>query len=164
MRGVDRIDWELVRNCFHADAYDNHGNYKGNVNGFIDFLEQRLRPLPQSMHFLGQCLIELAAGEVAAVDTYFITAHALTAQPGASRDTAPSQLSSYGRYVDRIERRGGPWRIAHRICVVEANRIHAGKTPVVKPDSVPHHRDREDPVFLLRLNSACKVVGEASMA
>ena len=37
-RGVDRKDWDLVRSAYHTDAHDNHGNYKGGIDGFIDSL------------------------------------------------------------------------------------------------------------------------------
>ena len=30
-RGVDRADWEAVRDTYHDDAYDDHGDYKGAV-------------------------------------------------------------------------------------------------------------------------------------
>lgn len=151
-RGVDRADWDLVRAVYHEDAYDDHGAYKGGVEGFIAFLEERSRPLPQSMHFLGNCLIEFASDEVAAVETYFMTAHTLLPRtlPDGSEEPVPSQLSSYGRYVDRMERRGGPWRIAHRTVVAEANRLHGGKTIPVKPERAQLRRDPDDPIFRLR--------------
>ena len=28
-RGIDRLDFELVRSCYHPDAYDDHGAFKG---------------------------------------------------------------------------------------------------------------------------------------
>ena len=30
-RGVDRNDWEAVRDTYHPDAYDDHGDYKGDI-------------------------------------------------------------------------------------------------------------------------------------
>ena len=32
VRGVDRRNWDLVRSAYHPDAYDDHGNYKGNID------------------------------------------------------------------------------------------------------------------------------------
>ena len=40
-RGVDRREWDLVREAYHPDAYDDHGGYKGNVDGFMEWLERR---------------------------------------------------------------------------------------------------------------------------
>ncbi|MEI6002085.1 hypothetical protein H3V53_34635 [Paraburkholderia bengalensis] len=28
-RGIDRIDWDLVRTCYHPDAFDEHGSSGG---------------------------------------------------------------------------------------------------------------------------------------
>ena len=38
-RGIDRLDFELVRSCYHPDAYDDHGAFKGNVDDFIEMCE-----------------------------------------------------------------------------------------------------------------------------
>ncbi len=154
-RGVDRADWDLVRAVYHPDAHDDHGDYKGDVDGFIEFARTRTGALSQCMHFLGNCLIEFASDDVAVVETSFMTAHTLDAEGqrayGAGDGSEPMQLSSYGRYVDRIERRdGGPWRIADRICVFEANRIFPGKSPPVKPEWAQLHRDRDDPIYKMR--------------
>ena len=32
-RGVDRADWDLVRDTYHPDATDDHGDYKGEWEG-----------------------------------------------------------------------------------------------------------------------------------
>jgi len=36
-RGIDRMDWALVRSCYHPDAIDRHGAYEGGVEGFIEW-------------------------------------------------------------------------------------------------------------------------------
>jgi hypothetical protein len=56
-RAVDRADWEGVRAVYHEDAHDDHGDYKGGVDGLIEFIRDRNGLLPQSVHFLGNCLI-----------------------------------------------------------------------------------------------------------
>ena len=70
------------------------------------------------MHFLGECLIEFASPTIAVVETYFMTAHTLGPeaqhQYGAASNGGPVQLSHYGRYADRVEKRDDVWRIAHR--------------------------------------------------
>jgi hypothetical protein len=160
-RAVDRADWEGVRRVYHPDAFDDHGDYKGGVDGFIRFAKERNGILPQGMHFLGQCLVEFGAGQpdsthdVAIAETYFMTAHTLTAEgargyrvPGAEDETV--QLSHYGRYVDRVERRGGPWLIAHRICVFETTRLAIGNVPALGADWAHQRRNQDDPIFKLR--------------
>jgi hypothetical protein len=160
-RGVDRADWEGVRQVYHPDAIDDHGDYKGGVDGFIQFAKERNGILPQGMHFLGQCLVEFPSNQpnpdhdLAIAETYFMTAHTLTAEaakgyrvPGA--DSQPVQLSHYGRYVDRVERRGGPWLIAHRICVFETTRLAIGNVPSLGADWAHQRRDQDDPIFQMR--------------
>ena len=152
-RGVDRADWDAVRETYHADAYDDHGDYKGGIDGFIEFARSRTGGATQVMHFLGECLIEFASPDVAIAETYFFTAHTLG--PEAKRQyraagDGPVQLSHYGRYVDRMERRGGRWRIAHRIVVFEATRLAVGEVPSLKPDWAGQRRDRDDPIFRMR--------------
>ena len=100
-RGVDRADWDLVRSTYHTDAYDDHGDYKGGVDGFIAFAKSRTGGATQVMHFLGECLIEFASPAMAIAETYFFTAHTLgpeaQRQYGATGKSGPVQLSHYGR-------------------------------------------------------------------
>ena len=153
-RGVDRADWNLVRSTYHTDAYDDHGDYKGGIDGFIEFAKQRTGGAPQCMHFLGNCLIEFASDDVAIVETYFFTAHTLG--PKAQQEyeagdgSNPVQLSSYGRYADRMERRDGVWRIARRAVIFEATRVQTGPGPRIKPEWTQARRDQDDPVFRAR--------------
>src|SRR5262245_46253070 len=41
-RGIDRRDWELVRSCYHADRVDDHAIYKGDRDGFVDWVSEFL--------------------------------------------------------------------------------------------------------------------------
>jgi len=153
-RGVDRADWDLVRSTYHHDAYDDHGDYKGNIDGFIAFATQRTGGTTQCMHFLGQSMIEFGGEDVAVVETHFMTAHTLG--PKAQKEYAagdgskPVQLTSYGRYADRMERRDGVWRIARRFVIFEATRTYCEDAPPIKPEWAQQRRDKEDPIFQLR--------------
>lgn len=153
-RAVDRMDMELLREVYHPDAYDDHGDYEGDVDGLVDFVVERVGGAPQVMHFLGQSHVEFAAADVAVVETYFMTAHTLgpaaQAAYGVAGGDGSVQLSMFGRYVDRVERREGPWRIARRETVFEATRVVTGAVPPIKPDWVHHRRDHDDPIFLCR--------------
>lgn len=152
-RAVDRLDLAGIREVYHPDAYDDHGDYKGGVDGFIEFVQKRTGGAPQVMHFLGQSLIEFAGDDVAIVETYFMTAHTLG--PAAQKEygtagSGPVQISMFGRYVDRMERRGGPWKIARRIVVFEATRTYSGDAPPLKPEWAQQRRDRNDPIYAMR--------------
>ena len=159
-RGVDRADWEGVRATYHDDAFDDHGDFKGSADGFIAFAKERTGDTPSSIHFLGNCLIEFAADDVAIVETYFVAFQTLGPEAGeaarkilsggSARPDQPIQTSMFGRYLDRMERRGGPWKIARRVLVLEAIRVDTGAAPPLKPEWAQVRRDRDDPIYHLR--------------
>lgn len=153
-RGVDRGDWDLVREVYHKDAYDDHGDYKGGLDGFVEFARSRTGGATQVMHFLGECLIEFASPTVAVAETYFFTAHTLgpDAQKayGAKSQGGPVQISQYGRYADRVEKRDGVWRIAFRYVVFESTRLALGEVPPLKPEWATFSRSADDPIYRLR--------------
>jgi 3-phenylpropionate/cinnamic acid dioxygenase small subunit len=112
-RGVDRRDFDLVRSCYHDDAYDLHGSYEGGPDGFIEHLKRNAR-WDATMHVIGNQLIELD-GDLARCESYCISYH---------RHEAEAEDMVIGlRYVDRVERRQGEWRIAHRVCAMEWSRV-----------------------------------------
>ena len=132
-RGVDRRDLDLIRSTYHPDAFDDHGSYKGDVEGFLAFVEKEVHARFRiTMHKLGQSLIEID-GDEARSESYAICHHVMeeevmaeaipaAAAPGApgpaagvpkaSRDVADMVMGI--RYLDRFERRMGEWRIARR--------------------------------------------------
>jgi len=117
-RGVDRKNWDLVRSAYHVDAHDDHGNYKGNIDGFIDSLVKRHAAIEQSTHLISNITIEFAGADAALVETYFIVHQRMTT-PTAGEAV---QTEVVGRYVDRFARRDGAWRIARRVVVFEVHR------------------------------------------
>lgn len=122
-RGVDRGDWDILRSAYHPDGYDDHGEYKGGIDGLVEWLNQRFAGVDNSIHFLGNCLIEFAGPDLALVETYFASRRLRAPLAGEREDLGPrDQLcrQAWGRYVDRFERRHGEWRVAHRVVVVDA--------------------------------------------
>lgn len=116
-RGIDRLDFDLVRSCYHPDAYDDHGTMKGGVEEFIESARAFLPRYEATMHFLGNMLIEVD-GEVARAETYAIAYHRLKLEDGSGKDDV------WGiRYVDRFEQRDGAWKIAHRVVAQEWRRV-----------------------------------------
>jgi hypothetical protein len=108
-RGVDRRDLEMIRSTYHPDAWDDHGTYQGDLEGFLAFVAEEVwSRFRTTMHKLGQALIEIE-GDSAECETYAICHH-VAAEDG--RDTQDSVMGI--RYLDRFERRDGEWRIARR--------------------------------------------------
>lgn len=112
-RGVDRGNVELIQSCYFDDAQDDHGMFKGLGVEFAqwitDWCDEHLRC---SQHFIGnfQCEID---GDIAHTETYCIS---------CSETKTDTQSTVYNRYIDRFERRGGEWRIANRLVVLDVSR------------------------------------------
>ena len=116
-RGIDRLDEELIRSTYHADSYDDHGTFRGNGHEFATYVVKVLGEHAEStMHDLGNSLIELD-GDTAHAETYVTAYHVRK----AGDDTVLETVG--GRYVDRLERRDGEWKIAHRTVVLEWGKV-----------------------------------------
>jgi hypothetical protein len=137
-RGVDRGDWDLVRLTYHADAHDQHGEYRGDIDGLIAWLAERFAGVDNSMHFLGNCLIEFAAPDFAFVETYFASRRLHPPGAGERRGLRAVDAvcrEAWGRYLDHFERRDGEWRVARRIVVLEASSTSVARGGMRSPDS-----------------------------
>jgi hypothetical protein len=113
-RGIDRCDAEIVRACFHPDATDDHGLFKGSAQEFTEWVMPVLATMKRTQHIIGQCLVEVS-GDRAASESYFVAHHHI--------DTADGEILmiAAGRYLDRFERRAGVWKISHRHAVYDWN-------------------------------------------
>ena len=144
-RGIDRLDWDLVRSCYHDDAYDDHSIFRGSPDEFVAFFREFLTPMTGTTHTIANILITVD-GDVAGSESHILAWHGLPAEgDGPAKD-----LTASGRYVDRLERRNGEWKIAHRIVVFEWTRIEpVGGQFEVGPEvaMVWSRRDRDDPSY-----------------
>lgn len=142
-RGIDRLDAEIIRSVYHEDSFDDHGTYKGPGIAFADHVIPGLSRFERTMHFLGNCLIEIT-GDSAECETYCVAYHRRKDADGSETDFIAGV-----RYIDRVESRdGGPWLIANRVVVMEWTRFD----PVGEQwDAAPHftmgRRDRTDLVY-----------------
>ena len=159
-QGVDRRDWTSVREIFHEDAYDDHGEYKGSVDGFINWVSRRHQDVAQSMHFLGNCLIEFSGEDKALVETYYIAMQRIDAEAeaaltlllegGVVRPNGSVDINILGRYIDIVERRQGIWKVARRTVAFEAIRTTPTSTATLNPEWSLAKRDKDDPLYLMR--------------
>jgi hypothetical protein len=142
-RGIDRMDPELVRSCYHPDALDDHGAFCGTVDGFVEWVQQALSYFDSTMHFIGNQLVEVD-GDNAHAESYCVAYHRRR-----TRDGEPGHdLITALRYVDRMERRDHEWRIARRRCVFDWTRRDpiVGEWPL-PPEALQGRRDRSDPAY-----------------
>jgi hypothetical protein len=157
-RGVDRRDWDLVREVFHPDAHDDHGVFAGGVEEMIAWLKERHSDITQSMHHAGNLLIDFTGPDTAVVETSIMARQRYAESATAARvamlgDVVGNEpgildMQGAGRYVDRVERRGEGWKIANRVVVFEG--LWASRAPdLPKPQEgwPMAHRDRTDPLY-----------------
>jgi hypothetical protein len=116
-RGIDRLDFDLVRACYHPDAFDDHGSFAGSVEDFIAAAETFLPKWTATQHFMGNMLIEVD-GDAARAETYAVAYHRREDEDGNGKDDVLGI-----RYVDRFECRGDNWLIAHRVVSTEWRRV-----------------------------------------
>ena len=142
-RGIDRMDRELVRSCYHADATDEHGGWSGGVEAFLEWVWKLLARYESTMHFVGNVLVELA-GDAAVAESYGVAWH-------RSPDPRPQwNLVTGFRYLDRFERRDSAWKIARRVAVTEWSRVDDPKDRWVPPPGLRvGRRDRGDALYEL---------------
>jgi len=149
-RGTDRRDRELIRSCYHLDAIDDHGAFRGSPDEFVDWVMEVLEPM-KTMHFLGQIRIEVEAN-VAYAESYCEAHHVFEATPElVPEGNLSGAVDSvfWLRYLDRFEKRiGGPWLIANRLCVWDWTYIVPASQIWEPPESFTWGRtDRQDPSY-----------------
>jgi ketosteroid isomerase-like protein len=108
-RALDRQDHELLASLFHPGAIDDHGVYNGSAAGYVDWVRGWAVPGNHWMHHNGTRIIEID-GDVAFVETYCL-AFCRQSEEGKEGE---KEMFLRVRYLDRVEKRNGEWRIAHR--------------------------------------------------
>jgi hypothetical protein len=118
--GCDRGDEVEMAGTYARESRDDHGPRKMEGRRFsIETVEESLRTTDVVSHMLGQSSIRVD-GDHAGAETYFI---ATVVYPPRGGD--PAMLNQLGgRYVDRLRREDGQWRIAERVCVREWSISH----------------------------------------
>ena len=111
-RGVDALDFDLVRACFHPDARIEYGTgFAGTVDETLTWLSDALPRLQHTTHTFAPPWIELDldAG-TATCETRSINAHLYPPDP----EGLATQNVTGVVYSDRFERREGSWRLIYR--------------------------------------------------
>ena len=151
-RGIDRLDLELVRSCYHADATDEHGTFVGTRDEYVDWVGGVLTRFTGTMHTVSNQLIELGRGDGgdADADTARCETYGVAYHWGDPPDDHRRNFTTGFRYVDRFARRDGEWRIARRVAVREWTQIVTAEQQWLIPperDGRRGRRDRDDAVY-----------------
>jgi hypothetical protein len=144
-RGIDRLDFALVRSAYHPDAIDHHTGFSGGVDDYIAWVEPLLRArLGGTMHIVANHLVELL-GDTAISETYGTSVHW-----GEPYDDARVNFTTGVRFVDHMAWRDGRWAIAERWAVREWTRSDAGRLKRKEADGPSGSRDGQDPLIRLQ--------------
>jgi ketosteroid isomerase-like protein len=110
-RGLDRHDADVFASAYHEDAIDRHGAFLGRTSEFVPWgLELLASEWDSHTHFITNNRVEIE-GDVAHSECYVLFVQ-------RRRDAEKIDLGG-GRYIDRLERRHGEWRIAARELVLD---------------------------------------------
>lgn len=170
-RAIDRLDVELLKSIYHADGVDDHGAFALPAHEFADTIIAKLREVCEySMHSVTHSVIDVH-GSRATSEAYYFGVHTIAggaaatsffgdhyaqAQQRAGRLDDAHEYICGGRYLDELERRDGRWKILRRritnewgVCQPHSNT----KEGLPAQFYTPGRRDRDDPVYHLRLDT-----------
>ena len=141
-RGMDRLDRELVLSAYHPDAMEDHGPFMAPAAAFVEQVLGFHRDTETcTQHILHNHACEIE-GDVAHCETY-VSCYSVYPTGKASL--------SFGRFIDRFEKRNGDWRITDRASLNEGSNEFAGQVSPPHP-SLPNSRvhptrDKNDPSY-----------------
>lgn len=109
VRGVDRLDEQLIRSCYHPDAYEVHHIFNGNAH---EFAVWRAQQTFRSHHVLSESAIHFDGEDRAFVET----PHRAVVHVDVHEEDCQgiAELRSSGWYLDIFMRESGTWLIKHR--------------------------------------------------
>jgi SnoaL-like domain len=155
-RGIDRMDWDIVRGCYHPEAIDDHGPFKGGLDDFIDWVADLLPgKFATTTHFSGQQIVEVK-GDKASMESYSRAYH--RQHPAADGSVHDWILNL--RYIDELERRNGEWRFVHRLIVCDSEitlPVRPGDPDVIGETWHRGTRDKTDGSYIEALPAAAVV-------
>lgn len=138
-RGMDRIDRDLARSCWHDGGTADYGDvFHGTGAEFVEWVSSLHEQMFIShSHQVTNVLVDLD-GDHAASECYVTVA----LQTADDRGQV-SEVVARGRYLDRWSRRSGVWAIDHRRHVADLQTM--GRVDSAVPGS--GRRDRGDPSY-----------------
>ncbi len=136
-RALDRCDVDLMRSVYWDDARDDHGVFNGGAQEFSEFIIREIQEwFEVTMHAIMNVHMELK-GDIACTESYLFAYHRIRGdRKKVAEIFGPKYLAQFdwpkvegtphvfyygGRYVDRLEKRGKEWKIAHRQVVMDWN-------------------------------------------
>jgi hypothetical protein len=139
-RGLDRLDKELLASAYHPDAGDHHGGFRGRPHEFVEWATKLLSgEWDISLHMLDVNHVDID-GDVAHSECYVLFSQ--RRQDGEGLDFGGA------RYIDRLERLDGEWRIAARQLIIDWTARAQTMVFADIPEYPSGRRDRSDPSYI----------------
>jgi hypothetical protein len=142
-RGLDRLDREIFLSAFHTDAVCAAGPFVGGPVALWDW-SSKMHEQGQyaTQHNLLNHTCEIT-GDTAHTETYY---------QFAARNRDDSNWIAGGRYIDRLERREGEWKIALRTNAIEwSGVLPTMPIPFADVPDINHNgtpgRNKQDPSY-----------------
>jgi hypothetical protein len=147
-RAMDRMDMELALSCWHPDGTADYGAlFSGLGSGFVDWIWPIHKKMERTQHNITNILIELNQDK-AITEAYWLVYLRSFENQGLI------DIIGGGRYVDHFEKINEVWKIRHRQCIFDWDRVdkvtpHFGDATVIKPNNPENAtlrgaRDRSD--------------------
>lgn len=149
-RAVDRLDPELLRSAFHADAEIDLGAiYAGGLDGFVDVAMGFMGAMAATRHDVTNIIVLGRGRDQIALESYVRTWHWIAAPDG------DRELVVHGRYLDRMECRDGVWASAWHSELMDWGNERATDASWFKTNNELEkgRRDRKDGSYALRVSS-----------
>ena len=142
---VDRHEYEILRELYHEDAYDDHGDFnRGSVDTLIEALRAAAPYTPVLQHHV--TTTDFAIDGCRAEGEIYVLAFHTVSGPG---NGAGTDMLIGGRYLDKYERRDGRWKFLRRSIVTDWAQIQDsdGASHPMVPKGPVGTPDRDDPSF-----------------
>ncbi len=164
-RAIDHRDERMLRSVFHADSYHRHGfegpssdpsrpSSPGKPGDFVAYALEVLAGHTRTHHQLGNIFIELEAdGVTAYTEAYFTAFHRMRAKGDAkaAANAHDTEMDFFvgGRYMDRMEKRDGAWKITYRVGTTDWMRVDAPSSQGYfgAPADLRSQQNRSDMVY-----------------
>jgi len=110
-RGLDRLDKDAIQCAYWPEAEVDYGSYKGSAHVFAELVVGALgQTYELTRHSISNTLTQFT-GHVARSESTVHAGHLLIG--------AQEEMLFYGRYLDKLEKRHGQWKMLHRQVVMD---------------------------------------------
>lgn len=123
-RALDWLDPEALKTCFWEDGYVDYGFFKGNAHEWCRIVQPIEEASLHRFHYCFNIRIEVNGARAEAESN--------SLAGGRRADATGALVQSFfgSRYLDKLEKRGGVWKIKERHTLLEfAQELPAGGGP-----------------------------------